>query len=795
VFGVALRLAAHAYATLRAPEAVRNPDIRPLMLAIGALLFFVSGFAALQYQVVWQRLLGIFSGADIQSATIIVAAFMAGLGCGSLTGGYLSDRLSRRGNLLMFASAELAVGMFGFFSAALYYDVLYVRFGYLAANSAAMPAILFLSLLWPTFLMGMALPLLARALTFDADSAARVIGTLYGANTFGAAMGALLTTWWLIPQMGLAGSLRLSAWLNVIVAVAGVPLAIWFGPLPRGTVRSARPAAAVAMSGLDIHLSFRTWAGLYGLSGFLALSLELIWFRIFGVMMKSSSFTFGTLLAVYLAGLGLGAAAGSRLARSSRRPARTFLFLQTAIGIYAGLSVIALLALLKDPASAGWLSRYLAEYEAMNVRRALTRFDGEFLQLFFVIPIVLIGPPTFLMGIGFPLLQKVVQTDLGRLGFRTGALMMSNIVGSTLGTVATGWLGLRLFGTAASLKAVVAASSAFALVGLPLAGQRRDRSRLAAAGVVIMLAAAMPDGDVLWTRLHSIGAERIIQAEDESGVSLLKRWGGGLAQGATVFADGLGQSELPYEGIHTILGALPAFVHPAPRDAVIIGLGSGDTVFGMAGRQEIERIVCVEIVRAQIETLRRLSHGFVYPGLLTVLSDPRIAHVSGDGRLFVMHAGRLFDIIEADALRPGSANVGNLYSDRYFAMIRDRLRPGGLAITWAPTSRVERTFVAVFPYVASYGDFLLGSRDPIVIDRERIRTRLADPAVQAYYNNSGVDIGSLLGPYIDQAPKMFDPSFDRSTIADINTDLFPRDEFDIPPPVQWWNAPSARRAR
>jgi len=67
--------------------------------------------------------------------------------------------------------------------------------------------------------------------------------------------------------------------------------------------------------------------------------------------------------------------------------------------------------------------------------------------------------------------------------------------------------------------------------------------------------------------------------------------------------------------------------------------------------------------------------------------------------------------------------------------------------------------------------------------------------VQAYYDNSGVDIGSLLGPYIDQAPKMFDPSFDRSTIADINTDLFPRDEFDIPPPVQWWNAPSARRAR
>ena len=130
-------------------------------------------------------------------------------------------------------------------------------------------------------------------------------------------------------------------------------------------------------------------------------------------------------------------------------------------------------------------------------------------------------------------------------------------------------------------------------------------------------------------------------------------------------------------------------------------------------------------------------------------------------------------------------------------MIRDRLRPGGLAITRAPTSRVERTFVAVFPYVASYGDFLLGSRDPIVIDRERIRTRLADPAVQAYYDNSrrGHRVAARTA-HRSGAPKMFDPSFDRSTIVDINTDLFPRDEFNIPPPQQWWNAvPLARHAR
>jgi hypothetical protein len=337
----------------------------------------------------------------------------------------------------------------------------------------------------------------------------------------------------------------------------------------------------------------------------------------------------------------------------------------------------------------------------------------------------------------------------------------------------------------------VAASGLFALAGLVAAGSRaRDWWRPAAALTAASLAMAMPEAGVLWARLHSTEPGRVVQAEDESGVSLLKLSPGGFADGTTVYANGLGQSELPYDGIHTILGALPAFIHAAPREAVIIGLGSGDTVFGMAGRPEIERIVCVEIVGSQIETLRRLSRRFTYPGLLTVLSDRRIEHVNGDGRLYVMNAGRQFDIIEADALRPNSAYVGSLYSDAYFALLRDRLRPGGLAVTWAPTARVARTFVAVFPYVISYGDILVGSRDPIVIDRERIRTRLSDPAVQAYYVNSGVYIRELLAPYIDDKPLMFDPNSDRTAIVDINSDLFPRDEFDIPPPTRWWRGAS-----
>ena len=101
---------------------------RPLAL----LVFFASGFGALLYQVIWQRQLVIFSGADIYSVTIIVAAFMAGLGFGSLAGGRLADRLTPRLNLRAFALAELAIGAFGFGSKGLYYDLLYTRLPYLA---------------------------------------------------------------------------------------------------------------------------------------------------------------------------------------------------------------------------------------------------------------------------------------------------------------------------------------------------------------------------------------------------------------------------------------------------------------------------------------------------------------------------------------------------------------------------------------------------------------------------------------------------------------------------------------
>jgi spermidine synthase len=649
-------------------------------------VFFTSGFAALLYQVIWQRMLAIFSGADVYSAIIIVSAFMAGLGIGSLAGGHVADRVSARTSLVLFGVAELAVAAFGILSAPLYYDVLYTRIGHLNITPGPMAAILFVSLLWPTFFMGASLPLLARALTRQIEKAASTVGALYGFNTLGAAMGAMVATWWLLPRIGLDGSLRVGAALNTACAVVVLPFAFlgiarhrqW--PFAENTVRPAAPVTILPEEGAG-RFTFWTWAAIYGFSGLLALSLEIVWFRMLGVMMKSTAFTFGTLLALYLGGFGLGSVVGSAVASRIRRPAVVFLMLQAAVGLCAGGLLSLLIAVVDDTRS---LKGYFASYEALSVRdsvgslRALiASFLGaapppehspaNFIRLYVGMPAALVVPATFLMGCSFPLLQRVVQTDLALLGRRVGILLSANIVGSMFGTVLTGWVLLDILGTAGTVRLLAGLSGVFALLAatlvfsthqLTLRGHRVP-TLAAASGAVAALflpvLVSMPGGGTFWARLHGTTVGRIVFGEDGSGLSVIKTDQAGLQGRSVVFVNGVGQSTLPYGDIHTALGAVPAFIHPAPRDAAIIGLGSGDTVHAVAGRPDIDRITCVEIIRPQLHTLEQLLRRWPYGGLRSLLENPRIEHIVGDGRIHLMRGGRRYDIIEADALRPGSA--------------------------------------------------------------------------------------------------------------------------------------------
>jgi MFS family permease len=201
-------------------RAVANAHRR--LIALTGALFFLSGFAALLYQVAWQRELFAWFGVDLDSVSTIVSVFMLGLGVGAMAGGWLADRFAQR-RILIFSLIELTIGVFGFFSLGLIDAV----GGVLGADSLPrLVALTFLVFIVPTCAMGATLPVLVTELVDITDNVGFSTGTLYFVNTLGAGAGALAGGLVLLSVDGLDGVVTLAAVLNLsISAVAYLSIA------------------------------------------------------------------------------------------------------------------------------------------------------------------------------------------------------------------------------------------------------------------------------------------------------------------------------------------------------------------------------------------------------------------------------------------------------------------------------------------------------------------------------------------------------------------------------------------
>jgi predicted membrane-bound spermidine synthase len=731
---------------------------------LAATAFLVSGAAGLVYQVAWQRILALHSGVGIYSVAMIVASFMAGLGLGSHVGGRLSVGLTPSSALRAFGLLELSIGAFGAASARLYYDLLYLKAAWLYAPAWRAGVLHFLGLLLPTALMGMTLPLLVRALVRDVPSAGRIIGLLYGINVLGASVGALLTPWVLVRFYGIRGAILVAAAGNALSGLTAVLLSRRRLEAPVGS-GSAEGSPATGAAGHPLSL----WIALYTLSGFCALSLEIVWFRMLELAVKASSFTFGTLLALYLLGNAGGCLTAVARRKRFARPLRTFLFCQCLLLIWSGTAV-ALVAFLPESAPGfNWFYRYWVRGTAYALGQP-GALEG-LLRVYVAFPLFLFGLPAALMGFSFPALQQAVQDDPRQSGRRVGILQAANIAGCVAGSLLLGLLGLTAFGTTGSLRLLMLAGLAFALVGIRTGGARLFAPL---AALLVLSSFAVPGQDRLWGRLHGrkAGPDAFFD-EDATGVAAIGR----TTKTWIVYVNGKGHSWIPFGRVHSMLGAVPALVHPAPRDVAIIGLGSGDTAWAAGCRPQTASVRVFEIAGPQPRLLRRLAAQEDLPDLRRFLADPRVRITIADGRNAVIQAQHSFDLIEADALWPDVAYSGNLYSVEFFEGCARKLKSGGVMCTWAPTDRVYRTFTSVFPHVIANRNrgMLIGSKDPLPVETAAWQRRLAEPAVVDYLGTVRPIIEQMLG---ELAP--VNVKGRRRRELELNRDLFPRDEFRTP---------------
>jgi predicted membrane-bound spermidine synthase len=414
--------------------------------------------------------------------------------------------------------------------------------------------------------------------------------------------------------------------------------------------------------------------------------------------------------------------------------------------------------------------------------RDITGGQPNFLTLYIGLPVFLVAPPTLMMGASFPFLQRAVHDAPARLGRRVGWLQAANIFGATLGAILVGNVFLDVLGTSSTVRLLTAIGATFLILWAALALKPRLRglAYAAALAVTLLLVRSIPPAQVLWAKLHGTSADRTISTENGAGVSLMKNADANFSSTTLVFVNGLGQSWVPYSHvnpIHSQLGILPVMLHPNPKEVAVIGLGSGDTPHALGGREEVATVTVIEIVGAQLDSLRLLQQRQPYGGLEGLLGDARYRFAFTDGRAYLSNSSKKYDVIEADALRSNSAFAGNLYSYEYFTLLKNRLNPGGLAVTWAPTPRVYGTFVKAFPYVYRFDSILIGSPDPIEFDRDAIRRRVQSAFTQAYFAKAGIDANPLVLPYLDRRNEELILNRNDFGLDDVNSDLFPKDEY------------------
>lgn len=701
------------------------------------ILAVVSGIASLVYQIVWMRRLVLVFGSATLATSTVLAVFLGGLAVGAWVWGRVADRHAGRA-LTIYGLVEAAIGFYALASPWAFWGIervylalypgLESRPGWYAGVQFVLSALVILP---PAALMGGTVPLLARRVTVGADHV-QGVAALYGWNTIGAAAGAALATYALLPWWGLSASIAIAATLNVLCAVAALAL---------GATRRTAERRVPANPSLPTDVGARRGpSGVllvgFGLSGVAAMAYELVWTRLLGLVMGSSVYAFGTLVVVLLVGLGLGSAIYARLRLDPAGHRLAFGVLQSLIGLGGAASLL--------------IAPHLP-FVLMSVFPVVRGAFGWQIAAHFLVATLVAFLPSLLMGAAFPAAVGSLGRSATSVGRSIGTAYVANTVGTVVGAFLAGFLLIPGMGLRSTLIVGVVANLIAGVGVLVTAARSRRRWPLLAPAVVALgVILILPS----WPReVFAIGAGFFAPmfATREGlarGVAKLRLlyYRDGLnttisvdeADGYLVYRSNgkTDASTYPRDMANQVLlGHVPMLVHADPREVFVLGLGTGVTAAAVA-RHPVARIDIVELEPAAIAAARLFERAN-----RRVLDDPRVRLLVGDGRNRLLGSPNRYDVVISDASDIWIAGVGALFTREFYQTVADRLKPGGLMVQWLHTNCLAppefrllvATFRAVFPRVAIWssgvGDvFLLGSREPVPWVYDRLSRRIETTA-------------------------------------------------------------------
>ncbi len=661
------------------------------------LLFGLSGFTGLVYEVLWLKELSLLFGSTSDAAATTFTAFFLGLAAGGYVWGRSAAKMQRP--LRVYAVLELCVAL----SALLYfllldaYHAIYFPLTQVFGNAStpwfatAVKFILALFVLFPpAFFMGGTLPVMAQYLVQHAEVFGRTVSLLYWVNTFGAALGAFVAGFYLPLWFGLTWAYIAAVGLTLLVA-----LVAWgYSREKAGLTGAIAPPPRI--SDAPMLIPRHIIRGLAFLSGMVTLSLEVLWTRMFVQVLQNSVYTYTVILVTFLISLAAGSALAHGLMRTKREPRK----------ILWGLLVGAALLVSLSPFGFVWLTDGLS-----YVGRG-ENWGAYILEVFGVAGVVM-GIPGVALGSVLPFLLKLSETSAMRPGQTAGDLVALNTLGAVAGSLVAGFVLLPAFGLWSSMS-LMAALYWVVLLVWPVAGS--NESRLIPACGMLLLLSVFNTAQLPRVRLQPVKQQE----------SLYEVWEGRSATVAVIKHKKA--VKLKVNNYYTVGGTgavkfeerqahIPMLIHPQPRSAFFLGMGTGITAGAALMHEAMERVVVCELIPEVVVA----AHKYFRPYVHGLFEDPRANVVVEDGRHYLMRTDERFDLIIGDLFLPWRAGVGNLYTREHMETTRTRLRNGGLFAQWLPLYQmtqdefgvVARTMLEVFPLVTWWrGDFL--AKRPIV---------------------------------------------------------------------------------
>lgn len=737
-------------------------------------LFFGSGCAALIYEIVWLQLLELVIGASGTSLGILLGAFMGGMCLGSL----LLPRFlsSRHHPLRAYAFLELGIGIIGIlslFGIPLMTD-LYASFH--GNGILARAVIAAICLIPPAMLMGATLPIASRFVEASPEGVSWM-GFFYCGNIAGSVIGCASAGFILLRLFDMFTTAYIAAGINVLVFLIALILARR-SPAPEIQDKPAPYPAAESRYSPLIYI-------VIALSGFSALGAEVVWTRLLSLLLGGTVYTFSIILAIFLAGLGIGSSIGSYLVRGSSNPRSALAGCQFALT--AGIAWAAFMISQSLPYWPINPGMYANDWSPWHM------FQLDILRTAWVVL-----PSTLLWGASFPLAIASIADpgrDPGRI---VGALYASNTLGAIAGSLGFSLWIIPQFGSQFAERLILLAAASAAILALTASmfrrqldgensafARKRSFSRIIYTGIALILVALMVDAVpkipwmmVAWGRFSASYApqsapgildENQAQPKGHSPFQYYCTYmGEGMnasvavieASSGTRFFHSAGKvqaSSMPQDmRLQRMLGHLSALTCSDPhaiKDILVVACGAGVTAGAFVPYPGIRRIVICDIeplVPKIIAPMFGKENYHVVDGIAEqnplVVNGKEVSVIYDDGRHYIhtLPEEAKFDVITSDPVDPWVKGSAALNTVEYYEMCKRHLKPGGVMSLWMPlyesnhaaTKSLIATFFKVFPngllfsndeHLEGYDAVLIGQADPAPIDIDRIQSLLDRP--------------------------------------------------------------------